>query len=222
MGLEAVEGLNDTRPDAVFLDIELPDMNGFEILSRLSKALKPKIIITTVHQEYAIKAFEVTAIDYLIKPYSQDRLTQTLTRLKTLVNSVMMTKPIQIQLEELTSAIRHLQQDPAYELLPIKSSGKIYMLPLKQIEYIEASGYYIEIYLQGKKHLLRESLTTFGEHLDPRHFIRIHRGVTVNIHFIQEVEKVNQNDYQVKLKNQKSFRISKTYLKPLFDLLQIK
>lgn len=220
-GSDALEGLFHFTPHAIFMDIELPDMTGFDVVQEIPLDKRPHIIFTTIHREYALKAFEVTAMDYLVKPYSKERLNFTLERIiRELAEPSE--QPLHSQMEELIKTIKAIQQDPAHELMPIRSGGKIYLLPLKQIEFIEASSYYIEIHYQGKKHLLRESLTTFGEQLDGRQFIRIHRSVIVNLHYIQEVEKINQNDYQVRLRNQKSFRISKTYLKPLFDILQIK
>ncbi len=220
-GKQAIQLIQQHKPDVIFTDIELPDMNGFEIIEKIELQDRPYIVFTTAHNEHAIKAFEIFALDYLLKPFDEKRFQGSVKRIIEMHKS--QNQDLKGNLQQLLQHFRKTLDpvNPFDQTIPVKTGGKIHFVTFKNIEFIQASSYYIEIFAEGKKYLLRETLSEFLTKLPTPNFIRIHRSVIINLQFMKEIEKVNQNDYQVKLKNNQTFRISKSYRKKFFEIIQL-
>lgn len=224
-GVEAIDAIVSKQPDLIFLDIQMKDMTGFEVLENIPAEAMPMVIFVTAYDQYAISAFDVFAFDYLLKPFKEDRFQLSVDKAVAALSRRQVTEPSQIQ--DLLDYLRQ-QSPPAPaqtthrpQTLPIRGSGKITFVKLVDISHVEASGYYVEIHTPEKKYLLRETLTNLEQQLDPEHFIRIHRSTIVNLQFLSEIQHSGLNDVAVLLKTGRSFRVSKTYREGLFDRLGI-
>ena len=213
-GKEAVAAIDSKEPDVIFLDIQMKDLNGFEVLQRISTDKKPLVIFVTAYNEYALKAFDYFAFDYLLKPYKDDRF------YKSVENIINYSKksdynPFSDKLNDLLKYVQTKSEPVSHfsEKLPVKLGNKVFFIDKDNIKYILASGYYAEIFTDDKKHLLRESLSNLIESLDPSKFIRIHRSTIINISEINGLVNSNYGEVDVKMNDQNLFRVSKSYKK---------
>lgn len=206
-GRQAVEVLHATSPDVLFLDIQMPEMNGFEVLQNIDLPSLPLIIFVTAFDEFAINAFEIHALDYLLKPFDYERFQKTLDRIRKAArtNGSVLSAKLEKLLEQIESKPKYLQR------LMIKARGDIYFLKTDEIDWIEASGNYITIYSGKKTHLLRESLSSIAEKLNPEQFARIHRSQIVNIERIEKLNSDMHGEYIITLKNGKALVLSRTF-----------
>lgn len=201
-GFEAVDQVQATRPDLVFLDVQMPDMDGFEVLRRIPQAFLPVVIFTTACDQHAIRAFEVNALDYLLKPFKPARFKETVQRARDLIAN-----------KQAGAAARGLltllgqPPAPAGQLtrLAVKTPGKVIFVELDQIQAIEAAGKYAVVHVGKVNHVLRESMTSLEAHLPSQRFLRISRSVIVNIDQIQELQPMFKGENIVVLKNGKSY-----------------
>ncbi len=174
-----LESINKHKPDLIFLDIEMPILNGFEMLAKLTH--QPKVVFTTAYDQYAIKAFEEGSIDYLLKPIEIERLDKTIKKLK---QTNLVAAPVQI--EEL---IRQMQQKKAIKTLTVKLGDKILLIKLSDIVHVQAEDKYVFLHtVDGKKHLTDFTLSALEEKL-PEEFLRIHRSEIINTEYIKEIRK---------------------------------
>ena len=181
-GREAIEKIEKLNPDVVFLDIQMPDLTGFEVIEQLSK--KPNIIFTTAYEQYAIKAFETFSIDYLLKPIKEERLAQSVEKLKEFGRLNQ-----SIDVSGLQEIIRQFQAPKKATALPIKSGDRIILLRYENISYLEAQDKYVCVFTtDSQKYLTDHSLTTLAEKLPPM-FCRIHRSYIINKEKIREMHK---------------------------------
>ena len=210
---EAIEILRKSKPQLVFLDISLPDLDGFSIIESLPDREKPLIIIVSGSGAHAVKAFDYHAFDYLLKPYKDQRFFEALQEVKQKLNAVGTE-------DALVSASSDITQERNV-VIPIKSAGKISFIEPRDIWYIEASGYYIEINASGKKHLLRQSMGRIMDRLDNTKFIRIHRSIIINLHYMNEIVRSPSRDHLIKMKDGSLFKVSKSYKKALFQKLHL-
>lgn len=182
-GQEALEKIQALRPDLIFLDIQMPDLTGFEVIERLD--IKPNIIFTTAYEQYAIKAFESFSIDYLLKPIKEERLDQAIRKLAEFGKHGG--PPIDVN--GLQDIIRQLQTPPKATALPVRIGDRIILLRFEQISYLEAEDKYVYIYTtDGAKHLTDQSLTSLTEKL-PAHFYRIQKSYIINKDKIREMHR---------------------------------
>ncbi len=221
-GKNAIEKINELQPDLIFLDIKLKDMNGFDILEQISVEKTPLVIFVSAYDEFALKAFDYFAFDYLLKPFKDDRFFKAVSNA---INHFKHDDFVHFE-DKLNNLIKYVKKDeeihvPAKEKLAIKLGNKVSFLEMKEIKYIIASGYYAEIYTNEKKHLLRESLTNLTQRLDSNQFIRIHRSTIVNISSISELIHSNYGEIDLKTTDNKLFRISKSYKKEFQSLMGI-
>ncbi|HSR70624.1 MAG TPA: response regulator [Acidobacteriota bacterium] len=217
-GTEAVDAIRRLRPQAVFLDIQMPEMDGFEVLRELHRELDPaaqeaadllpRIVFVTAYDQFALKAFEVAALDYLLKPYDRQRLRQALQRLRREARQPNAGK-VQEGLQELLSHLRRERQHP--QRLMVRSQGRVRFIRVEEIDWIGAAGNYAEIHQGSRTHLLRETLSNLEERLDPRHFVRVHRSAIVNLEQVREVHPYSKNDYVVVLASGEKVRMSRNY-----------
>ncbi len=215
-GPQAVQVIEENRPDLIFLDIQMPGMDGFQVLQAMDIAHAPQIIFVTAYDRYAIQAFEVHALDYLLKPFDRERFDKAVARAKEMIRHNQQNE-ISKELEALRDEIR---VKPKYlDRLVIKSGGRIYFLKSQQIDWIEAQGKYIAIHSGKESHLLREGITSVEADLDPRKFVRIHRSTIVNIDRIKELQPWFHGDCKIILHDGTQLMLSRYYRQRLDDLL---
>nr|WP_321235708.1 LytTR family DNA-binding domain-containing protein [uncultured Psychroserpens sp.] len=222
-GKEAINMIKEKKPDLIFIDIQMKDMTGFDVLKQIEPKERPFIVFITAYDEFALKAFDFFAFDYLLKPFKDDRFYQSTSKFINLFNSNQ-TSTITHKINNLINYIENptkVLSEFKNNKLPIKSSGKISFIEKSSIKYIQASGYYVEIYTDQKKYLLRESLTSLISQLETNNFYRIHRSTIINVSLIKEVIYSNYGEIDVKMDDEKLFRISKTYRKDLQNRMGI-
>ncbi len=213
-GEEAVRTIDSLKPDMIFLDIQLKDMTGFEVLESITED-PPLIVFVTAFDAFAIKAFEVFAFDYLLKPYTEERF------YKSVANAIASFEKerggaLEKKMAELLGHM-NIQPETAGKKykrrIPIPDKKKTRFVNTEDIMYIKASNYYIEIYTTNSKHVLRESLYHILEGLDPQHFARIHRSSIVNLGHIKELLNSDYGEVDVKMPDSALLRVSKGYRK---------
>jgi len=201
-GFEAVDEIQATKPDLVFLDVQMPDMDGFEVLRRVPQASLPFVIFTTAYDQHALRAFEVSALDYLLKPFKPSRFKEAVQRARELIAN----KQAGVAARGLLTLLGQ-SPAPAGQLtrLAVKTPGKVTFVELDQIQAIEAAGKYAVVHVGKVNHVLRESMTSLESHLPSQQFLRISRSVIVNIDQIQELQPMFKGENLVVLKNGKSY-----------------
>ena len=198
-GLEAIEEIRRSRPDLLFLDVQMPECDGFDVVELLGRDLPAAIVFVTAYDEYALRAFEAGALDYLLKPFDDARFRRALDRAK----------------EKLA---RYLAPKPrAAERLVVRSQGSVLFLNVTDIDWIEAAGYYACLHVGGDTHVLRRSLSELEQDLGDDRFIRIHRSSIVNLDRIRCLELQAGGEYEVVLKSKARLRLSRRYRKRLQD-----
>jgi two-component system LytT family response regulator len=204
-GLEGLRAIEDLRPDLIFLDVQMPRMNGFEMLEEL-REWRPQIIFTTAYDQYALRAFEVRALDYLLKPFDQERFQQALTR--ALENRSQSSRAN----EQIDDLLREMQKKQGYiRRLLLRVNGRIVFIKVSQIEWIEAQEKYVSLHVGNETYLHRETMNSLEERLDPAQLIRIHRSQIVNIEFVKELQAWSHGDYLVVLKNGTRLPLGRRY-----------
>ena len=195
-GASAVETIDRSRPDLVFLDVQMPGMDGFEVVANLEPSSMPAIVFVTAHDGYAIRAFEVHALDFLLKPFDQTRFEKALERARGQLARPAPAGPAMDS--RIVSLLEELHEERKYpERLIIKSSGRVFFVRAEDVDWVEASGNYVKIHTKSEAHLLRESMKNMEGKLDPKIFVRIHRSAIVNIDRIKELEPWFHGEYIV-------------------------
>ncbi|WP_223115305.1 LytR/AlgR family response regulator transcription factor [Hanstruepera ponticola] len=216
-GKKAIKAIESNKPDLIFLDIQLKDMTGFNVLEKIDNALKPIVVFITAYNEYALKAFEFFAFDYLQKPFKDDRF---FTSTKKAIEQVKQRNNLKFEdkIEGLLNFVysRNEKQNKTTKF-PIKLGNKVVFIDSSEIKYIIASGYYAEIHTENKKHLLRESLNNLTEELNASKFVRIHRSTIINLDFIKELIHSNYGEIDVKMNDNNLFRISRSFKKEFLN-----
>jgi two-component system LytT family response regulator len=211
-GFDAIKKINELKPDLIFLDIQMPKISGFEMLELVEEP--PVIIFTTAFDQYAIKAFEVNAADYLLKPFSEERFNNAL---KKSFNH------LQDKFEHdsvIKNIIDHNEKKIEFlERVVIKEGSKISIIPVETIKWIEAQDDYIMINCDQGRFLKQKTMKYFENHLNENNFIRIHRSYIINVDFIQHLEQTGKESYQLILKNGTQLPVSKTGLGKLRNTL---
>jgi len=215
-GLEAVAAIEEERPDLVFLDVQMPELDGFGVIERIGVENAPVVVFVTAFDEYALQAFEVNAVDYLMKPFDRERFRKALARAR---SQVQRDKGGDLN-RKLLALIQELKVPHGYvERVVVKSSGRIFFLKTDEIDWIEAAGNYIRVFAGSESHLLRETMNSFEQKLDPNRFIRIHRSTIVRIDRIAELQPLFHGDYLVVLQGGKRLTLSRVYLERLSGIL---
>jgi two-component system LytT family response regulator len=200
-GSEAIEEIRKSKPDLLFLDVQMPGCGGFDVLELLGSDLPSTIIFVTAYDEYALRAFEAGALDYLLKPFDDARFSRTLMRAKD-------------KLAHYTS-----QRSQTAERLVVKSRGEVLFLNVADVDWIEAAGCYACLHVGGDTHVMRRTLSELERDLGDEKFIRIHRSIIVSLDRIQALELQNGGEYEVVLKSKVRLRLSRRFRKRLQDRL---
>ncbi len=194
-GEEAVEMINTLKPDLIFLDIQLPELNGFEALERLTHA--PLVIFCTAYDEFALKAFETNAIDYLLKPVEPERLQRALEKLRRLTSNEQ--TQLQAQLQKLLAELKK----PAIQRLQVRTGDRIRLLDHYEIYFFRAIDKYVEVHTNNETFLLDQSLNQLETELPPEQFARIHRAALVNMKYVHEIVRGLGGNYRVRMRDKK-------------------
>lgn len=202
-GFEAIKKINEKKPDLIFLDIQMPKINGFEMLELLEDP--PVIIFTTAYDQYAIKAFEVNAVDYLLKPFSQNRFDEALNK------AFLHLENKSLHGTKLKELIKVADQDTDFlERVVVKDGQNISIVQLEDIRYLEAQDDYVMIHSTQKKYLKQKTMKYFEEHLNPKDFIRIHRSFIIAAKEVKKIELSEKESYKVVLEDRKILPLSRT------------
>lgn len=223
-GEDGIKSIIENRPDLIFIDVHINDMTGFDVLTRLPEHIRPFTIFITADEEFALKAFDSFAFDYLVKPYKDDRFLRSVNRIIEIFNLNQSSKTNK-RINQLLNYIEKESLQSQVSLskkIPFKYNGKILLLETDEINYVLASGSYVEVYVSHKKHLLRESLSLLEKRLPKTTFYRIHRSTIININQIEEIIISNYREIDVKMKNNKLLRVSIRYKNDLLKLVGMK
>lgn len=228
-GFDAVELIRRERPDLVFLDVQMPGCDGFQVLEKAGRAAVPAVVFVTAYDEHALQAFEVNAVDYLLKPYDDERFHAALARAKAAVRR----RTVEADNSRLTQLLDFFQKRmglkpgggeaaESTERILIKSSGEIYFLKAEEIDWIEAEGDYMKFHTAGRSHLMRETMARLESRLDPKRFIRIHRSTIVNIDRLRKLSPSFAGEYAVVLQDGTKLKLSRGYHDRIAALLRDK
>ncbi|GBD89460.1 transcriptional regulatory protein YehT [bacterium BMS3Abin04] len=210
-GFEGAKIISEQKPDIVFLDIQMPKINGFELLELIDNP--PLVIFTTAFDQYAIKAFEVNAIDYLLKPFSRQRFDEALQKAINKLNSQNMS------VQKLNSLNELYKKEEFLNRIVVKANHKIHIIPTDQIRYIEAQDDYVMIYSELGKYLKQKTLKSLADQLDNNQFIRIHRSYIINLNFLKQLELFGKGSYKVITKEGAKLPVSKSGYAKLKEVL---
>jgi two-component system LytT family response regulator len=217
-GEEAVKAIVEQTPDLVFLDIQMPQMNGFEVIEAVGGERMPLVIFVTAHDQYALRAFQVRALDYLLKPFDRDRFRDALQRAR---KQVERDDSGEIG-RRLLALVKDMRRDqPRTDRLVVKSGGRLFFLRADEIDWIEAAGNYVRLHVGSTSYLLRETMNAIEGRLDPEKFFRIHRCRIVNMERIQELQPWLNGEYAVLLRTGTRLTLSRGYREKLQDRLKV-
>jgi two-component system LytT family response regulator len=197
-GGEAVDTIQRVRPDLVFLDVQMPEMDGFTVLQNVGAEQMPAVVFITAHDKYAIQAFEMNAIDYLLKPVTEERFGKALARAK----SALKARPADETNQRLLSLLETIATPRrSLKRLAVRTAGKTLFVDIEDIDWIEAAENYVQLHVGRAEHLLHVTMSALEKQLDPELFLRIHRGVIVNVRRIKEMQPVTHGEYVITLGN---------------------
>jgi two-component system LytT family response regulator len=216
-GAETVAAVRSHKPDLLFLDIQMPDADGFEVLNSLSAGEMPATVFTTAYDQFAIRAFEAHALDYLLKPFDQERLHHSIER----AQAEFLKSHDSELAHQLLDALSKGRKSAASRLV-IKAGGRVVFIDVDEIHWVEAAANYVKLKTEKDSYLLREAIGHVSERLDPDQFIRIHRSTIVNVKQIKELQPCNSGEYIVVLKSGKELSCSRGYRAGLQQLIEKK
>lgn len=216
-GEKAVADIRSLAPDLIFLDVQMPALDGFGVLEALGGERAPEVIFVTAHNEYAIQAFEVNALDYLLKPVDPERLNKAVERAKARLAQLT-------QDERFDSRFRALVEDiksgsKFVKRLTIKLTGRTILLPTDEIDWIETHGNYVKVHAGRESHLIRGTMQSLETKLDPEKFVRVHRSAIVNVEKIKEIYPRSNGDQDLVLQNGQKLMLSRNYRDNFFAVL---
>jgi len=203
-GAEAITEIRSSKPDLVFLDVQMPECDGFDVLEMLGLDLPPAVVFVTAYDQYALRAFEAGALDYLLKPFDNARFERALGRAK---EKIAHSKANPVESKESSSRMA--------ERIAVKSAGQVVFLRASEIDWIEAADYYACLHVGPKSHLLRRSMADLEQELCPGTFCRIHRSTIINLYRVRGLKLNEDGEYDVQLETGAALRLSRRYRKPL-------
>jgi two-component system LytT family response regulator len=214
-GAETVAAIERLAPDLIFLDVQMPEVDGFEVLDAIAPAPMPAVIFVTAYDRYALKAFEVHALDYLLKPFDQERFSLALARAR-----AEFARGDGSVARRLVELLENLRTERRYATrIVVRESGRVFFLGLTEIDWIESVGNYVCLHVGQRSHLLRETMKSVEARLDPARFVRLHRSSIVNVERIHQVETTRRGDYAVVLTDGTHLAASRGYAERLRKLM---
>ncbi|HZH72404.1 MAG TPA: LytTR family transcriptional regulator DNA-binding domain-containing protein [Mariniphaga sp.] len=209
-GFEGVKAINELKPDLIFLDIQMPKITGFEMLELLD--YKPHIIFTTAYDQYALKAFEYNAADYLLKPFSKARLLEAVSKIVSRISN-------NENNSDITDKLNNFPREEYLDRIVVKDRHKIYVIPVDEVNFFESMDDYVMIYTKKGRYIKQKTMKYFENNLNPKEFIRIHRSHIVKTTEINEIQQYEKEAYIVILHDKTKLKVSKTGYKVLKDVL---
>jgi two-component system, LytTR family, response regulator len=216
-GREAIQSITAHAPDIVFLDVQMPDMDGFEVLNTLKVKRMPLIIFVTAYDQHAVRAFEIHAIDYLMKPFDRKRFAKALSHAKDQIKrppDAAGSGDIKRLLADFMAGAKYLER------FAIKTGEKVLFIRAEDVESIAAEGNYVRLSVAGCSHLLRETINSIESQIDPRTFVRIHRSTIVNMNRVKELQTWARGEYRVVLQTGASHTLSRGYREHFYTLIR--
>lgn len=210
-GKSALAAIEQQSPDVIFLDIEMPGMSGLEVIQHLPKKHRPIIVFITAYNQYAIQAFNFFALDYLLKPFTAERFNQTIERVLESYykdKAAGMEKQLQAYLDFAQQKAQAAQDTPKIQ---VHLGNRIYFIRIDEIQYVSASGNYLDIQTETKKHILRETMSQFQQRLTPYGFVRIHKSYIINPEYLKEVRKQGNGAVRAVMVDGKVFGVSRSF-----------
>lgn len=204
-GAEAVAMIRATKFDLVLLDVQMPEMDGFGVLKEIGAERMPPVIFVTAHDQYAIKAFEVNAIDYLLKPATRERCAQALMRVRERIAQGADNGHVMSLLQQLAAPRDWLER------VALRAAGKISFVNVDDVLYVQAAENYVQLHLKASRHLLHVPIATLESSLDPKRFLRIHRSIIVNVRHVKELETGPHGEFMVVLQGGTKLQSSRSY-----------
>jgi two-component system LytT family response regulator len=219
-GAEAIEAVRALKPDLVFLDLEMPDVDGFAVIDAIGRRQMPATIIVTAHEDRALRAFDLPAFDYLLKPFGRERLRDALVRARQ-----HLTAKRERELAERLLALAHeaapaalREQSP--ERFIVRSGGRVLFVSISEIDWIESHGNYVRLHAGGRTHIVRETMVSLEQRLDPMRFARVHRTRIINLDRVRELRARGNGEYDVVLAEGTQFRVGRAFRQALHERLQ--
>jgi two-component system, LytTR family, response regulator len=234
-GREAVAAIRDLSPDLVMLDVQMPGFTGFDVIREIGPENMPAVVFITAYDQFAVRAFEVNAVDYLLKPFDDERFSQTLARAKKIVRQSYVGELSRRLADLLDRPLAPGRSSPAprepaapapprtpdlSDRLVVKSGGRVFFLRLEDLDWIEAADYYVKLHVAGKTHLLRETMSALENRLDPRRFFRVHRSAIVNLDRIRELQPYFRGEHVLILQDGTKLKLSRSRREKLEAILQ--
>jgi two-component system, LytTR family, response regulator len=217
-GREAVAAIRKKNLDVVFLDVQMPELDGFQVLEALGSGHLPVIVFVTAFDDYALRAFDVSALDYLLKPFDRERFEKTLARVEAQLSSREERK-ISAELSEFLSGLSPTPSASYAERFAVRSSGDIYFVRTADIDWIDSQGNYVALHAGGRKHLVRDTIKSVESKLDPRKFVRVHRSAIINLDRLTKLQPYFHGEYVVTLSDGTTLTSSRGYSDRLRSLL---
>jgi two-component system LytT family response regulator len=215
-GSEAVASIRESKPDLVFLDVQMPEMDGFAVVREIGAEQMPAVVFVTAHDRYAIQAFEINALDYLLKPVTEERFGKALMRAKGRIRSNLAADSIR-QIIGLLETIASPRSHP--KRLAVRSAGKTLFVDVKDVDWIEAAENYVELHVGSANYLLHVTMNSLEKSLDSEIFLRIHRSIIVNLGRIKNVQSAAHGEYVVTLRDGSRLQSGRTYSERLRALV---
>jgi two-component system, LytTR family, response regulator len=208
-GQTAVEMIQRQNPDLLFLDVQMPELDGLAVIDAIGAVEMPLTVFVTAFDQHAIRAFEANALDYLLKPFSDERFEATMCRAKARLDERSMKEFGQRVMKMVSAA--PASPERRLDRLVVKAAGTTRFVRVIDIDWIEAAGVYVTLHVGGKELLYRAALNDLAEKLDPRRFVRVHRSALINIESVLQLEPISHGEFEAVLKNGSRTRVSRTY-----------
>lgn len=213
-GVSAVAAIGKLRPDLLFLDVQMPELDGFGVVDAVGPNCMPVTIFVTAYDQYALRAFDVSAVDYLLKPFDRARFLRAMARARKQIGAERQAGEIQLM-----SLLQLVRTDAYLERLVVKSGGRISFLKADEVDWIESAGNYVRLHVGRDAHMLRDTMSEIESKLDPRKFVRIHRRTMVNLERIRDLQPLFHGDHTVTLRDGGRLTLSRSYRENLERVL---
>ena len=216
-GTDAISAISDKNPDLVFLDIQMPGLDGFSVIESVGATRMPTTVFVTAYDQYAVRAFDFHAVDYLLKPFDRNRFLEALRQIR---HQVELTDTNRLS-RQLLTLLEDVQHSGGYdERLAIKTSCGVTVLRTDDIDWVDAAGNYVRLYTHdGESHLLRETMRALETRLDPKRFVRVHRSTIVNVERIREIRAQTHGEHLILMTNGQRLTLSRSYRDKVHDLI---
>jgi len=218
-GAEALAALTDQDIDLLFLDVQMPGLDGFQTLESLGDAPLPMIVFVTAFNDYALRAFDVSALDYLLKPFDRDRFEKTLTRVEERIVARLQSG-MSAELREFIARLSTGAAPSHVSRFPVRANGEIYFVRTEDVDWIDAEGNYVALHAAGRRHLVRDTIKSLEGRLDPEKFVRVHRSAIINVDRLRKLQPYFHGEYVITLQDGTTLTSSRTYSDRLRALLE--